>query len=1840
MKHIPFFLFAVIIILISCNTKTTSTPDSNILKAKYLLEHSNQYISVKEGMIFRFREEYAKVREGEVKGVKIRPNVNGKFEWLNISTLAFVPKEPLDYGTDYQVIMELSELMEDEDHPGTPLVFHIKTRPLNFTMTLNGLKMQKIGDEDEISYLGTITSSDYVTVELVESLLHYEQSGNDLSCEWDHSNNGRRHDFVIKNINQLEADDSEIRLSWREKKWGGKFNGKESVPIPAKGKFELSDVRLSVSPERIINLYFSRPLSVEQNLKGLVTINAESDNHKTEIDGNMLYIYTSADLQEEFTLVVSDKIESIENKKLGEEQSHTLQFDYMKPAIRTLGAGMIMPNTSESFFPIEVVNLTDLDVEIFKIFENNVLQYLQDNNLGGDYNLNQVGKIVHTEKVKISDHTNNNDHNRWTRIGLNLKDYLDNDPQSIYQIRIGFRKQYGITNCEEKQENTVALKREGPESIITYTDDYYQNYENRNDPCQKTYYNPDKFIRQNVMSSDVGVIIKIGKGNHYHFAITSIATGKPIAGAKVLLYDYQQQMIVDGASNGNGFSSIKSDKVASFAVIEDKLGYAYIKLDDQNSNSLSDFNIGGVTANQGIDGFIYTDRGVHRPGDTVHLNFILDDNLQPLPDRHPVTLEVRDPKNNKKYETTNIDHVEKMYAFHIPIGSNSLTGQWRANIKVGANTFTKTLRIETIKPNRLKIDLEVPDELEYYKESERQIAVNSRWLHGASADGLKAKVEAQFKNYSPEFQDVKDYVFMDPSRKGSSGIVQILDKNLNNKGSTNINLKIDKESFPGKINADIKSRVFEKGGNFSENYSSMKISPFETYVGVKLPKNRWGYKSVKIGENGTFKIVTKDSKGKTTANRKLTVGIYNIHWRWWYYEGDRYNIYRLNSAEHKEAFYTKSIRTDASGEAELTVDFEDVESGRKMIRICDEISGHCTGDFFYARGWGASNQAEERESLAKLNFTSDKKEYKVDEDVIIKIPSEKGSRILMSIESTNDVLFQEWIEGESIETEYIFKTKRSMAPNVYAHAIMVQAYDDKENDLPIRMYGVVPILVKDPKSNLKPKIDMPENIEPKQNFVVNISEQNGNPMAYTIAIVDEGLLDLTNFRTPDPHKHFFAKQSLGVKTWDLYNHVMTGISGEVDRIISIGGDEDSEGPGGSKKAIRFKPVVLTAGPFLLNSGQSRSHDFIMPNYIGSVRAMIIARKDRSYGHSDETVAVKKDIMILPTMPRVLGPGELVNIPVSVFANAENIKNIKVSIKASTNLEIVSDLTQEVNFSKPGEKLVFFKAKVKEELGIAQVNVAARSGNIHVDQNIELDIRNPNPHESIVYDQVIEPGETWNTTLELAGMDGTNEGLVELSAVPPMNLEGRLDYLTRYPYGCVEQTVSAAFPQLSLEELMDVDINREKKIEKNVNAAIRRLSKLQKSGGGFAYWPGARDVSEWGTDYAGHFMIEAKNKGYYIPGNMLSSWSTYQISASRGFRVDRSKSRWYQQRQMINQGYRLFGLALYGTPELSAMNVLKRETDLPNLAQFMLSAAYAYAGKKEIALEMVRNTKTEVEPYAELSVTYGSDLRDMAMIAQALMKLERTKDAGLVIKKIAKELSSKRWYSTQTLSHSLLAVSDYIEEFERDNMNFTFDVAGSGSQNVEYKKPVYLYTFDPDTQNNPNATITNNSKDVLFARITMSGQKPPQEILERKPFNRNITLDVKYKDMNGAEIDPTVLERGTDFMAHIHIKNQNSRGKLLDEMALSQVFPSGWEIQSGGLSNISDAVKEDSYEYRDVRDDRVYTFFDLGTHKDYKIILTAAYDGEYFLPPVSCEAMYDNEIQAKSKGMKVKVVGPE
>ncbi|NND95669.1 MAG: hypothetical protein HKN45_12475, partial [Flavobacteriales bacterium] len=745
----------------------------------------------------------------------------------------------------------------------------------------------------------------------------------------------------------------------------------------------------------------------------------------------------------------------------------------------------------------------------------------------------------------------------------------------------------------------------------------------------------------------------------------------------------------------------------------------------------------------------------------------------------------------------------------------------------------------------------------------------------------------------------------------------------------------------------------------------------------------------------------------------------------------------------------------------------------------------------------------------------------------------------------------------------------------------------------------------------------------------------------TLALVDEGLLDLTGFKTPDPHAAFYAREALGVKTWDRYDDVIGAFGAMIQQILSVGGgDEAEEEP--EQKINRFKPMVRHIGPFTLKKGKSKNHKLTLPNYIGSVRVMVIAAQDGAYGNTEKTVKVNKPLMVLATLPRVLGPEEDVRLPVSVFAMEDKVKKVEVEVELTGPLSMVGESKRTIRFEQPDEQMLFFDLNTGMSEGKATVSVKVKGGGHTAHYDIEIPVRQSRLPESRSMLMLLEAGTEKSIDFSHFAMPGTEELSLELSSMPAINLKSRLGYLTRYPYGCAEQTISGVFPQLYLKSFLGEEEDLALKSTTNIVDVLGYIGKFQRSDGSFATWPNRSYYNDWTTSYMGHFLIEAKRMGYDIPESIYDKWLNFQKKDVKG----EYSSHWYYGREWYEKAraYRLYTLALAGSPDIASMNRLKNSLLLDKPAIYMLAASYHLSGQKEVAKKLVDDYPHFTPKNRRDGYSFGSFNRDQAILLECMVVMDRKVDALPIIMQIAEALSSEKYMNTQTTSWCLRAMLN-LDILEKKDMDFVALLDGaeisSGRSQLTFK------SFQLEPKRSGNLKIQNNSGGPLYARLIQSGI-PSRETV--KAEQSNIELEVRYLDMKGQEMDINKIEQGTEFYVDLTVSNPNTEDPL-ENLALSVVLPSGWEPNIDRMDAPTQEAETDVPDYMDIRDDRVLLFFGLDKkdehrryrwrkwRKHFRFTVNASYSGDYYMPGPQVESMYDQDVFDRKAGRTVQVFRP-
>jgi uncharacterized protein YfaS (alpha-2-macroglobulin family) len=1848
-----FFILLIVLLLSSCGKKEKPGIKQVLLKkteatlinipldkgfSEYIAGYTSGIIPANSDIEIRFTPEFAAKAKKETPAnlFIFEPAIRGKAEWTNETTLVFRPSKILESGKTYTGELDLSKLGEVKERLQMfPL--RLQTIRKDFSISTGILECPD-GANDRYLLNGEITTSDFIEPGEVENYLTVKLGRKKMTVTWDHSEN-LVHRFSVPDIERTDKT-QDLILSWDGTSGGIRQKGSNNISIPAIGEFIVLGVRTHAGENQRVEIMFSDPLDPSQELDGLVYISPAPPT-TTSISSNIVTLVPSSPWQKMVTLNVEQSVKNNKGTSLLSAYTTKLDFTAVNPGIISVGNGVIVPSSKNLIFPFKAANLRAVDLKIIKIFENNLPYFLQENDINTGYYVKRFGRPVYSGRVDLTS-AGGSGTGTWNLYTIDISDYIDVESGVLYKVQLGMRKSYTLLSCpetaeEKRYEELLQQTQDNEQRLWEDSENYYEDsddgiyysmgfrWNDRGDPCKGAYYSPDKNMTRNILASNLGIIAKRGEDNILHVMVNDLISALPVNEVSVEVYDYQMQLLISGNTNQDGSVVLFCARKPFLVIAKKDKDRNYLKLGDGNSLSLSSFDVEGTKPENGIKAFIYGERDVWRPGDTIFLSLFIKDMKSDLPPDHPVQFELINPLEQRVDNQVQKLAGGNLLVFITKTSPDAVTGAYRAVFKIGGATFTKRVRIETVKPNRLKINLTFPKEILGGSDRGTRGMLNAKWLNGSLARNMKASVEYILKHTKTQFEKYGQYAFDDPVSEFYSETVTIFDNAIDENGNASVMFDPGKINAPGMLNAVFTSKVQEPGGDESITQTTYKYAPYPVFVGINLPGLKGKSRMLFTDADNEVKVVTVDENGKPVRS-EVEMTIYKLSYRWWWESDDENLAYYISNQIYKPVIKEK-ITTAGGGEGSFTFNIGKNDWGRYLIRATTP-AGHSTGKILLVDWPWEYGMKGNSEGATLLAVSTDKEKYNPGDEIRLSFPSPENARAIVTLENATGVIDEIRTGTEKSITEVRFKAKPEMAPNVYAYVTVIQPHSQTVNDMPIRLYGVVPVMVEDPGTRLSPEIYVADEIRSQKPFEIKVSEANQKPMSYTLAVVDEGLLDITGFRTPDPWNYFYAREALGVTTWDLYDYVLGAFGGTLDRIFAIGGDETVPDRS-ANKANRFKPVVKFLGPFALGPGKTNTHTLTLPQYTGSVKTMVIAGSDRAFGAADKSVLVKDPLMVLVTAPRVISPGEKASLPVTIFIQKDDIKDVTIKVEGNELIKI-DDNSKSISSSGAGEKDIEFIFTAGEKTGVGKIKVTVSGGAENAVYEMEIEIRSPNPPETRAEMKILKPGEKFETTFRPFGIEGSNSASLEVSALPSVNLEKRLDYLINYPHGCSEQITSAAFPQLWLKDLMNNDPDIVKRSADNIREAINKLMTRQMAGGGIALWPGSYQPDNWVTSYAGHFMLEAERLGYNIPSGFRQKWINYQKKTAQEWRFDT----WHKY-SANDQAYRLFTLALAGQPEKGAMNRLRETKDIPQLSRWLLAAAFATTGRPEVAGNLldVRNTTTEPE-YSYYY--YGSQIRDKAIILYTLVLLKNEEQALPLLKEVCDNLSRDAWYSTQSLAWGLFSYMKFAEMTPGNkNVPVKVNITLNGEKSVQTIVSRQIWKKDLKmTVGSNSLMVENSSESPAYVTLTRKGTPLVSDV---EKAEKGLSMIVNYVDMDLRPLDQKNLAQGTDFMMVVKIGN-NTFTKV-DNIALTEMVPSGWEIQNTRLFEASHGIKESEYDYRDFRDDRVNTYFSLtqGETKTFILILNAAYKGEYYQPALWCEAMYNENCYARNPGTQVRVI---
>ena len=1813
--------------------------------APHIEQFTQDWVSADAVPIIRFTHPViAEAQVGKpVDGVvEFDPSHSIEVVFVSTSKLEIRHANKFPSGKSFEVSLRPKYL---ENVPKELPSFQFKIKAIKQTMSMNDIGLTTDPEvQDGMILTGELVTADKTENAAIEKIISAKQDDKVLAIKWRHEGNNR-HVYIIKGAKRKPLL-SKISFEWNGEAIGLEQNkGERSVDVPPIGEFSMTSVRAVSEPDTFVEINFSSDIDTRQNMAGLIRLN--NYDARIQVEGSIMRVYGREKLRGDQQLHIEASVKSAKGIPLKNPINEKVVFLEELPGVRFAEKGHVLPNTQKISIPIEAVAVNAVQLTAYEIFPNNIGQFLQDNSMATNepVTLDRVGSPLWTKKILLPKTIEGG----WQRYMLDVNDLMVHKRGSFIQLELAIKQEFSTYPCESAAGANGA---DEAETDAEESNEHNDSHRQRKNPCSKYYYpgSNSYYSRENAVNdkqlfvaSNIGIMAKQGEGDSMLVLTTNLQEASALAGATVTAFNFQQQPIGSGTTNADGLVSVRLEGVPFYLRAAKGDDVNYLKVADVDVLPTHLFNTGGAKSPKGLKGFFYGERDIWRPGDDIFLTFILMDRDKSLPADYPITLDLYDPRNGKVSTVAAPKPTGSFYSFKLTTAENAPTGNWRAVIRAGGNSFEQVLRIESIVPNRLKMDLDIPEEGLRLDGNSLKTSLQAQWLTGATAASLKAIVQVKLARAKTAFAAFDGYYFDDTARTFAQEPETIFEGNLDENGKADIETTLDiNEPPPGMLKATFTERVFEKGGQASTQYKSTSLYPFATWIGMRPPAgNKSYFGSLDKEGDHLFDLVSVDSKGKPLPKHAIEVTVYKMEWRWWWDEREENHASYIS--KHTRALKeTVTLTTDAKGHAQWSFKGKNFDWGRHLIRACDAAeegkSQHCVSRDIYL-GYGY-NDGENKpgDAAVTMMLSGDKERYQVGDTATAQLPAGADRRVFVSIENGSRVIKSYWQDIRGSANTMAVPVTAEMTPNAYIFVSTYQAHQQRKNDLPMRLYGILPIQVDDPGTHITPVLAVPSKVKPQSKLTVKVSEEKGAAMTYTLAVVDEGLLGVSDYKTPNPHQYFYKREALGVKTWDLFDLVVGAYSADLSRLLAVGGSDAAKKESGNSREQRFPPIVKFIGPFTLAAKTSAEHSIDLPPYMGAVRVMVVAGNERAYGKAESTVRVTQPLVIHPTLPRVLGPGEEFNLPVDVFVSEAPFGSANISIEADDFFTVIKG-GEKLSFTKPGEKMAYLRLKVKDRVGLAKITIKGTLGSEKAQEVVNIPVRSANLPSTRTEVKLLQPGEEWLASLVPHGMAGTNKTSLHVSSVPELKMEERLQYLIQYPHGCIEQTTSSIFPQIYLSALMDLSTAQKIDIETNVKAAVERLKTFQTVSGGFSYWPYQSEVSPWGSNYAGHFLVEAKRQGYSVPDSLYKNWLNYQQKHSKSLSDD----------HYADDGYRLYTLALAGEADMGAMNRLRERIARGSnkkyvMERWLLALAYQQAGQKVVAQELLAQAGNVVQKSDNWSWTYGSDLRDKSVLLMLYYRLGMAEESWNQATTIASDLSRGEWYSTQTTAWGLMSLANTFGS-KSQNTNLAIREDGTTWQDVKSAKAMLkreLNNYQPGK-----LSVRNTSNHPLYVSIANRGVPANTvEIAESK----GLTINVRFMDMEGNAINEKSLPMGQDFMAEVTVKNISDRE--LNNIALTEVVPSGWQIRNSRLEGVADNSK---IEYLDIRDDRQSSFFSLSYQPNYysryywwrndyriedtitvKMLLNASFAGRFYLPGWQVEPMYDGKIHASSAGTWVEV----
>jgi uncharacterized protein YfaS (alpha-2-macroglobulin family) len=1788
------FCIALLCTLLSCSNR-------NALKVSD--KNFDDEVAQQQNLIFKFNKalypDSLLNRWDTTTYIDFEPKVAGAFRWNNAKELVFSPAAGFKPGVAYKAKLS-PQLVSKADKPYTisdDAEISFRTAPLKImtshTQYVKGASAANVMLQMDITfnYDANITEA--------ASLLKLQTQGRPVSFNAVSSGVGKTLSVQFLPLNDYATS---IEVAATLAKGVGIAGGNVksandtsfTTTVVSRKNLAITNVQPTHDGSAgSIRLSLSQPI-VEEDLKQGITISPSIPFDVKLANDDIIITSTSFDPKKQYTVKIAPTVKGVFGGSLPQAQTETVQFATLEPAVNFINSkGMYLSSKGYKNVALNIVNVPKVVVTVVKVYENNMMQLFRN---GNQYS------YAYDNEDEYHDYSYYNT--------INLGDTVFTQTYEVSQL--------------PKSNAAHLLHLDFEDKLKGYNGVYVINVAS----TDQQWVQESKILSL----SDIGLIVKEEDNRILVFA-NSIRYASPLKNVKITFVSSTNQPFYTTETDKNGVAVLEDikSKSSSFKVgmVTAKNGeeYGFIGL-NQSRIETSRFDIGGrVVSPTGLNAWIYAERNLYRPGETIHASAIIRTESWTSPASMPVKMRLLTP-NGKEFSAKRLTINEQgSVETAFPIPSTALTGTYTLQLFSGNDVLLAQyyFSIEDFMPDRIKSDLKLNKE---------SFQLGERIATTIQADNLFG-TPAAHRNYEWEWNMTK--VNFEP--KGFEEYNFKVEKNFDFKtvfreGKTSESGGVSQEMTAdnslkdlGLLRGHVRATVFDETGRPVHRYAKFDVYTQPVFIGIK----NFDY-YVSTRRPISVNLVALNAQGGAVS-QAATATLLRREWQ---------NVMQEKGGKYKyvSQWVTKTVSTQAvqiSGN-QTTINFTPEISGQYEVRVNINGSSSFVANSFYAYGFGDTQYSSfEVNNEGNVSIKTDKENYGVGDKINVLFTTPFEGRMLVTIER-DQVIEYTFLETHNRSASLTLNTKDTWLPNVYISATLIRPMDD--NDLPLTVaHGFKNIKVENSKNKLPISVQVIDQSRSKTKQTIKVKTE---PNAYvTIAAVDEGILQVKNYKTPDPYQYFYQKVALAVGSYNVYPWLLPEYKATQSSTGGDGGDDDQNGRVNPLFVNRVKNVSFWSGILKADGAGNVQYDIDIPQFSGAIRIMAVAYKNNGFGSWDNLMKVADPIVLSTALPRFLSPKDQVLMPV-IMSNTTD-KNTEAAVKVRVEGPLgIQESTKSVSIKAKGEGRAVFAVQALPQIGVGKVTVSVQAlGETFTDET-ELSIRPPASLQKKFESGVVRPEVLTTLNLDNNFLPGTVSGYITVSKSPLTQFAKNLDYLVRYPYGCVEQTVASAFPQLyynDLVQLIKTETQTDQNPNYNVQQAIYKLQAMQLPNGALSYWPGGNYESWWGSVFAAHFLVEAQKAGFEVNTAVLNKLVQYVK-----FRLNKKEVIEYyynnNQRKSIAAKeipYSLYVLALIQQPQWSTMNYYKANLNSLSLdGKYLLAAAYALGGKADQGKQILPKAFAGEQANNTFGGSFYSYVRDKALTLNALLEIDpQNAQVPELAKQLSEEMNTNPYLNTQESVFSLLALGKIAKT--SNQAAATALITANGKKITETTgAPVRLNVKDYLQQA---LGIKVSGKGNYYYFKELNGISADGKVVEEDKY---MQVRRSYYDRTGKFIANNTFKQNDLIVVKITIIGQYNG--TIENVVITDMLPAGLEIENTRLNQmpnlkwVTERKDQVDPDYMDIRDDRLNIFTSVtSSSRTFYYMVRAVSPGTYQLGPVQADAMYNGMFHSYHGAGVVKVL---